>query len=240
MLISVVVPVKDDAAGLERTLASLPASERIEIIVVDGGSDRDTLRVLEAAQARLAYSETGQDTGIANAMNRGIARARGELVAILNAGDAWLPDTLDHVLRAASEHPACELYHGTIVYERADGSTYLRVPQPARVRNRMWMFHPTWFVRRAAYARHGVYDETFRLAMDSEWLHRALAGGISMHQIEAPLAIMTLGGRSDVNFPGALREYRRSIIAHGLAPRWHADLWYVYLRLAKTVTTALR
>ena len=239
MLISVVVPVKDDAAGLRRTLASLPERDELEIIVVDGGSDRDTLGVLEAAAPRLAYCESGVDTGIANAMNRGIERARGDYVAILNAGDAWLPDTLEQAMTAAQQGDA-ELLHGTVVYERADGSTYEKVPRPTRLAARMWMFHPTWFVNRDTYERLGGYDEAYQLAMDSEWLHRAVAAGVSMQQIDAPLAVMTLGGRSDVDFKGALAEYRRSVVRHKIASELRAGCWYYFLLAAKTLTAAVR
>lgn len=223
MSISVVIPVKDDPSGLSRTLDSLPRTVELQIIVIDGESASATRAVIDANEARLDYWESGLDSGIADAMNRGLARATGNHVAILNAGDTWLPETLGRVRHAIAMHPGADVYHGTIEYVSPQGGVCHRVePQVRRLPERMFVFHPTMFVARDCYRDIGGYDTGYAYAMDSEWCHRALAAGRSFHTIDAPLARMALGGRSDVNYRDALREFRRSVMHHGLATRTQA------------------
>jgi len=234
MLISIVIPVLDDAQGLKRTLASLPSSPNLQIIVIDGGSSDETLEVIDA-HAEIGYWESGQDTGIADAMNRGIGRAHGEYVAVLNAGDEWMPDTLPVVLETIEAHPGVDIVHGTIEYFDEHGHTHQVRPQVEKLGRRMWMFHPTMFVARACYGRIGVYDLSYSLAMDAEWCHRALAADASMVEIKQPLARMALGGRSDTRYRQALREFRRSAIAHRQATPFAAGFWYVLIVAGKTL-----
>jgi len=233
MLISVIVPVKNDASGLRRTLLSLPIDAGLEVLVIDGGSEQDTLNVVDNNTSLISHFESGQDTGIANAMNRGVDQSKGDYVAILNAGDAWLPHTFDHVVDAIHRSPQTDMFHGTLRYEREDGGTYERKPRPDRISRRMWMFHPTWFVAKCCYDKVGPYNEKYLLAMDSEWCHRAIRAGVNILEIDACLAVMTLGGRSDVHFKQALMEYRRSVVSHGLSSPAHAAFWYHTISLAK-------
>jgi len=239
MLISVVVPVKDDADGLRSTLASIPDENQVEIIVIDGGSKECTLEVIREHIARIGYFESGEDSGIANAMNRGIERSTGDYVAILNAGDEWLPKTFERVLAAIAQKPDVGMFHGSIRYQHENGTTYERKPHLARMHRRMWMFHPTWFVSANCYATIGGYDERYELAMDSEWCHRAITSGVKIVEIDACMAVMTLGGRSDIHFTQALGEYRRSVVKHGLSFPVTAWFWYRVFVLVKTLRRSI-
>ena len=233
--LSVVVPVKADPGGLQRTLESIPHSPLVELLVVDAGGCDATRSLLEQMAARLAHRESGLDTGIANAMNRGINKATGTFVAILNAGDEWVGDTVEQLQSAATRHPDAEVLYGSIRFKRADQSTYVVHPDLSRMHQRMWLFHPSLFVKRDTYARLGGYDESFKLAMDSEWCHRAIASGVCMEQVDAVLACMELGGRSDTRYVSALAEFRRSVVAHRLTNPIAAWVWFCVVATGKAV-----
>ena len=234
------MPVKADPNGLQRTLQSIPHSSAIELIVIDAGGCDATLALVHQEEDRLAYSESGLDSGIANAMNRGIRRATGTYVAILNAGDEWLPDTFDLVAEAADSFPEAGVLYGAICFRRSDQSTYAVQPNVGRMHQRMWMFHPGLFVKSATYASVGEYDESYKLAMDSEWCHRAIAAGTKMQLVDAVLACMELGGRSDTRFIAALAEFRRSVIYHKLSNPVIAWGWFCYVSVGKAVKVLLR
>jgi uncharacterized protein len=85
-LISVIIPALDEAVHLRRTLAGLAGGERVEIIVVDGGSRDETIAVAAAHGARVLTAPRGR----ARQMNFGAAAARGELLLFLHA-DTLLP-----------------------------------------------------------------------------------------------------------------------------------------------------
>lgn len=232
-LISVIIPVKGDPDGLRLTLLSLMSIGAVEIIVIDGGSDEATLAAILEHEQSISYWETGLDSGISDAMNRGISVAQGVYVAILNAGDVWLTETLLHVTRAIEQNPAVDIFHGTLEFISASGRTHRVRPCAKRLHKRMYVFHPTMFVAKACYDSIGGYDTDFRLAMDSEWCHRAVAQGRSFYEIPETLARMALGGRSDTDYPGALREFRQSVLLHGLVSRFWADVYFLGILIGK-------
>lgn len=229
--VSVVVAVKDNPTGLAATLCSLQLQNApdLQVIAIDGGSDAPTLAVLDRYSGLLAYRESGLDSGIADAFNRGIAQATGRYVAILNSGDTWTADTLARVRDAVRNADCPDVLHGDVRFVRSDGSTYVVQSDRARHHQRAYLFHPALFVRRDCYASVGGYDSSYLLAMDAEWCHRAMVKGTRFAAVRAVLANMELGGISDARYAEALREFRRSVIDHRLASP--AAAWFHYLRV---------
>ncbi|MBC9252588.1 hypothetical protein A9179_20175 [Pseudomonas alcaligenes] len=241
--LSVIMVVRNDKLRFRRALASVMAqkTEELEIIVIDGGSTDGTLDEITAHQDQLHYWESGLDKGIADAFNRGIARARGEFVSTLNSDDIWEPDTLRQVLESRKRHPQASVLCGAIRYLDPDsGYSYTRYPSPAALKYRMWVFHPSLFASRAAYARVGGYKPQYTHAMDSEWCHRALALGEQFAVVPAVLANMSLGGLSDRDFTISLQQYRDSVIRNGLCGRLEAWIYYAFfLTLKKAMQFSL-
>jgi glycosyltransferase involved in cell wall biosynthesis len=236
--ISVVIPVLNGASTLTRTLESIISQKHgnIELILIDGGSTDGTLDIIQQFLPYLAYWESGQDSGIADAFNRGIDHASGELIAILNSDDNWVAETLRHIEEAMKSNPDVDIYYGQIRYvDPATGKNYIKKPDLSRMKQRMFLFHPAMFVRKSAYARIGNYSEQYHLAMDSEWCHRAIAAKLRFKPIDQVLAEMHLGGVSDRHFAGSLWEYRKSLIQHKLTGRLRANYYFIKFVLLKTL-----
>lgn len=238
---SVIMIVRNDKLRFQRALASVLAqkTDALEIIVIDGGSTDGTLDEIKAHQEQLHYWESGLDKGIADAFNRGIAHAQGEFIAILNSDDTWEPDTLNVINMARKKHPEASVLCGAVRYlNPASGYSYIRHPNPNALKYRMWVFHPSLFVSRVAYARVGGYDSQYTHAMDAEWCHRALTSGERFAAIPAVLATMSLGGLSDRDFTTSLWQYRQSVILHKLCSKLEAWIYYLFfLNLKKAMQT---
>lgn len=229
--LSIIMVVKNDRHRFRRALSSVleQMTDELEVIVIDGGSTDGTLEVIKARAQHLAYWETGQDSGIADAFNRGIQQATGDVVAILNSDDHWMPETLSLVREHALRFPDVSVFYGAVRYEDpVSGYAYVRTPRLASLKYRMWLFHPAIFVRRDAYTRVGLYDTRFTHAMDAEWCHRALSAGERFQEIPAVLASMSLGGVSDRDYRTSLAQYRDSVIRHGLCGRLEGWLYYAF------------
>ncbi|MBB2496858.1 glycosyltransferase family 2 protein [Aquipseudomonas ullengensis] len=241
--LSVIMIVKNDRLRFRRALSSVLAQKtaELEIIVIDGGSTDSTREEIAAHKDQLHYWESGLDKGIADAFNRGIAQARGEFIATLNSDDTWEPDTLRLVQEAQQQNPQASVLCGAVRYLDPDsGYSYVRYPNPAALKFRMWVFHPSLFVSRAAYARVGGYEPQYSHAMDSEWCHRALARGEKFEVIPAVLANMSLGGLSDRDFVISLRQYRDSVMRNGLCGPVEAWTYYLlFLGLKKAMLAPL-
>ena len=111
-LISVVIPLYDKEREIEAALRSVLAQTRLpaEIIVVDDGStDRGAERA-EAVGSPLVRLVRQSNAGVSAARNRGIAEARGEYVALLDADDAWRPGFLEEIAAMIREFPGCGMY----------------------------------------------------------------------------------------------------------------------------------
>lgn len=257
MRVSVITAVKDNVAelactldGIVKAVAAEPAVQ-VQLLVVAPGigatSTAALLDILAAAQkqhddsivdklTRLTIQRVFDDgTGIAAAFNTGLQHCRGDMIAVLNAGDLWFPDTLVNVARAAKESPGAVLY-SSVTFENEQGQRYVVDSDPERVHVRMTLFHPTLFVPAAVYARVGNYSDDYRLAMDSHWCHRARSLDVAFHDARSSLAIMRLGGASDSGFALALDEFCRSVVEAGLMSPPVASFHCVRIKLAKRFT----
>src|SRR4051794_36118149 len=109
--ITVITPCLDAARTLPETIASVRAQDypHVEHIVVDGGSSDGSVELLEREGLR-HVSEP--DRGLAHAMNKGFAMARGEIVAELNADDRYAPGALQAVAEAFARRPDAEWLTG--------------------------------------------------------------------------------------------------------------------------------
>ncbi|MEM7576947.1 MAG: glycosyltransferase [Planctomycetota bacterium] len=112
--IAVIIPSFNHARFLERALCSVldQHDPDLELHVVDGGSDDDTLDLLAAYNDQLASWTTAWDSGPSEAINHGLARSRADLIVVLAADDVMLPGALLELRRTAAAHPAAAWFVG--------------------------------------------------------------------------------------------------------------------------------
>lgn len=196
-----------------------------EWIVVDGASTDGTVEILEQYRSRGASVTSEPDTGIYNAMNKGIARAKGEYVLFLNGGDRLSSDSILEESFAAAEHDADILY-GDMFLER-DGVIIERdVSRPAEdvdvlfFASGVTLPHPASFIRRSLFGKYGFYDESYRIIGDLErWVVFA-KNGCSFGRMDAAVSVFKLGGISDDTQPTntlRLAELDRMLKKHYIA-----------------------
>lgn len=234
--ISVLMPVLNRADTFRQAIESvIKFSEyHIEIIVIDGGSTDGTLGVINEYTDKISYCESGLDSGICNAFNRGLDHATGELVTILNSDDYWTEEGLHELLKTVLRNPEADIYHSSIRYiDKKNKHTYVIKPNIKRLKRRMSVFHPTMFVKRSCYQKVGVYNENYKYAMDSDWCLRALKSNAKFCEVPAVLTNMRLEGTSDTNFMDSLREYRDSVIRNDVAGVITAYFYYGFYAFFK-------
>ncbi len=217
MKISVITATWNCVETVGDCLASVAGQSypNLEHILIDGGSRDGTLEVLRAHRARLAVLVSEPDGGIYDALNKGIARATGEVVGLLHADDVYADgDVLSRVAGAFAD-PTVEAVYGDLVYvAREDTGRVIRywrsgAFQPARLR-RGWMPpHPTLYLRRALYARFGVFDTRYRIAADYDLMLRMLAQ-VPGRVVYVPevLVRMRVGGVSNRSLGKILQKSR--------------------------------
>jgi glycosyltransferase involved in cell wall biosynthesis len=186
--VSVVVPTRDRRVALARALASIDAQSfrDFEVVVVDDGSADGTASWLRAEHPAVRLVELHPSCGAAAARNRGVERARGEIVAFLDDDDAWHPSYLETQVALFDAHPdaqLCSAGHVEIdgsgrlsrpdlrpLFDYADPLVHLLAECP---------LHTLSVVacRRTALARIGPFDEALTIVHDLDWYLRLVASG---------------------------------------------------------------
>jgi len=220
--VSVITVAYNASATLERTIRSVLEQEYrpLEYLVVDGGSTDGTIELLRAHDDRIDYFRSEPDQGISDAFNKGIALARGEVIALLNADDWYLPGAVSAAVVALAEDPNCGFVFGDLLLEEESGeSRMVQKGDSDYLRQISWTMpsvpHPTVFVRRQVYERYGLFRTELTTAMDYEWLLRVSLQGVRGKYLPQLQAGMRLGGLSDTAFSRGYREVFQVSIAYG-------------------------
>ncbi|WP_269527021.1 glycosyltransferase family 2 protein [Coraliomargarita parva] len=189
MKFTVITVTFNSAATIVDTVHSvLGQSHRpLEYIIVDGGSTDDTLEKLAPYRDQIASLVSEPDDGIYDAMNKGVARARGEVVGILNSDDFYADTRVLARVAEAFSDPAVDCVYGDLDYVDAiDTDRVVRAWRsqsyvPGAFRRGWHPAHPSFFVRRSVYERFGCFDTKLRIAADYEFMLRVL----KRHQLKS-------------------------------------------------------
>jgi glycosyltransferase len=191
-----------------------------EHVVVDGASKDGTVGLLEQHRAQLAVLVSEPDKGIYDALNKGIARASGDVVGFLHADDLYAhPDVLGDVARAFADPSVCAVYGDLQYVKQGDTSTVVRHWQssPYSARRLAWGWmppHPTLYVRREWYERIGGFDTRYRIAADYFSILQLFSQpGFKAVYLPQVLVKMRLGGASNRSLRNIVRKSREDFDA---------------------------
>ncbi|MEJ2045175.1 MAG: glycosyltransferase family 2 protein [Reinekea sp.] len=202
--ITVVTTFFNAERTIRDTIASIISEQTLttETIFVDGNSTDGTLNVVKANYENFANAVviSEPDRGIYDGMNKGIRRAKGDVIAILNADDAFEPGAIAKVLMHFNEAPEIEILAGSIRkvdFSGAKGKVYTRSLLPKLGPRSSIIHHPAVFVRSSLYKRIGCFDLRYSISADYDFISRAINSGAKIKYIDDVLVNMREGGISD-------------------------------------------
>jgi glycosyltransferase involved in cell wall biosynthesis len=209
------------------TISSALASVRsqsypdIEHIVIDGQSGDGTLAVVERELRSGGIVVSERDSGIYNAMNKGLARASGDVIAFLNADDCYAhDDVIANVMTALNEGGDINSVFGDVAFYRnqTGGQPYRRYDsgmfRPSRLRWGWMPAHPGMFVARSVYDELGGFREDFQIAADYEFVARGFVKGLFRYRhLPEVLVHMLAGGVSTRSIAARLLINRETVLA---------------------------
>jgi len=191
-LLSVITPVRNQIDYLGETLDSVAALQTPhEHIVVDGASDDGTVELLEGREDPHLTWTSEPDRGQTDAVNKGFARARGDLLAWVNGDDAYIPDAVDRAVAFMDDHSGVGAIYGGQEYVNAEGEI-VRTFIPRRFSWRRYLYlgdnvpTPTVIFRRDILERQGGLDESYADAADYDFYLRIL-GAVQVEPVREPL-----------------------------------------------------
>ncbi len=220
--VSLITVVLNAVDTLPRTIESVQAQSfaSIEHVVVDGGSSDGTIELLSGCLRAQDYWMTEPDRGISDAMNRGIALARGDYIQFIHADDWLSPTQIEQAVDVLAKSGADFAFGDLVFYENSLPSfRYAGDPDYQRVIHRRMpaLNHPTVLARRACFQRIGLFDPQYQCAMDYDWflrLHRSGGRGRYGSQI---VGHINHDGVSNTAFHLTIREVQAIAVAHGRA-----------------------
>ena len=231
MRISVITATYNSGRTIGDTLESVlrQTYRDIELIVVDGASRDDTMDVVRRYEPRFGgrmHWTSEPDRGIYDAMNKGIARATGDVIGILNSDDFYTSDTVLERVAEAMAGGDVDAVYGDIHYVR-DGDLHKCVryysSRPFRrglMRLGFMPAHPSFYCRREVYERCGTFDTTYRVAADFENLLRLIyVNRIRTRYLPVDFVTMRTGGASTSGLSShrqIMRDHLRALRSNGV------------------------
>jgi hypothetical protein len=249
-LISVITAVRNGEKYLSDAMESVIAQTypRWEYLVIDGGSSDGTLDIIRAHASNLVYWISEPDAGISDAFNKGIARAKGDYLLFLNSDDILEePDALVTIADAAVAAGMPGLIYGDCrMVSREDLRPLYVVSREFSPLKFSWGHappHPSLFFHRSYFEHYGLYDLTFRIAMDVELLARGIMRERVIHTPHV-VTKMRQGGVSMQNPSLRMQETTRALAKYGLIHpvlgAWRLRAYYAVRAMARGILTYAR
>ena len=230
MKLSIITINRNNAEGLQRTLDSVAIQtyHDIEHIIIDGASTDDSIDIIKgyAKTALNVQWHSEPDCGIYNAMNKGIQKATGDYIQILNSGDVLAAsEVTGRMIEAAKERPAI-LYGNMIKKDFETGKVIIKSGEEDCTLFTFYtgtLNHDCCYIRQDLFAQYGLYDESLKIVSDWKWFLQVIGlGTVKPVYADIDVTIFDTNGISEKNLDLRDKE-RRQVLEELLSPAVLAD-----------------
>lgn len=220
MHLSLVTINRNNAAGLEKTLQSVVSQtfKDFEYIVVDGASSDGSVEVIKKYKPQFLHLKwvSEPDSGIYNAMNKGIRMSSGDYIQILNSADCLAaPDVTERMLAALEKAGQPSILYGNMVKCFPDGKKVVDQSFAGQEITMRGMFsgtlnHDPAYIRRDLFEKYGYYDETLKIVSDWKWYLQAIVFGTEKPQyVDIDVTLFDMTGISETNLDLSKTERKK-------------------------------
>lgn len=230
MKISVITAIYNAADTLEQCVDSVLNQDypHVEYILVDGASTDGSLNIIKAKAAQHPCLKwvSEPDSGIYDALNKGITMATGDVLGFLHADDQFTNPTCLSAIVAAFKQHGVEGVYGDLCYVRAQKPDKLVRNWKSEsfkraLLNRGWMpAHPTLYLKTKLYQQYGSFDTSYRIAADYEFVLRIFKQPhLRFYYLPKTLVHMRTGGASNKSFKNLIQKSKedyRALKQHNL------------------------
>jgi len=228
MRLSIITINRNNADGLEKTLQSVAYQtfKEFEYIVVDGASTDQSVEVIKAHEADFSHLSwvSEPDSGIYNAMNKGIRMASGDYIQILNSGDCLAAeDVTERMLAALEKADNPSILYGNMVKCFPNGRKMVDKGFAGHEITMLGMFtgtlnHDPTYIRRNLFEKYGYYDENLKIVSDWKWYLQAIVvDGEKPQYVDMDVTLFDMTGISETN--KELTENERKLVLEQLFPQ---------------------
>ena len=230
-LISIVTVVFNGEQFLEETIQSVinQTYDNVEYIIIDGGSTDGTVDIVKKYEDRIDYWVSEKDTGIYDAMNKGISLCNGEIIGLVNADDYIYKNTLKVIVKTIERFQVDFAYADLDIIDcnakkidtiSSIGLDHIRF----KAFKHMPFLHPSLFVRKEVYEELGLYSTDYKLSSDYDFSLKLENSNFIGKKIKFVTGAFRLGGHS-----GGIETYMEN---HTIALKHKHNIVLVYMNTA--------
>jgi len=214
-----------------------------EYLIIDGKSSDGTLDIIKKYEplfnGRLKWVSE-PDSGIYNAMNKGISLTKGKLIGIINSDDWYEEDALLSVFNEFSkEQNTAKVFYG-LLRNLLNERPYNIVAHMHEFIAKGMLPHPTCFVNKEIYEKQGLFNEKYKLAADYDLLLRYYLNGVPFCFIDKIIANFRMGGETDIQKELSLKETNEIRHHYNLLSKKDLICRAIYLNFKKTIKKILK
>ncbi|WP_219223184.1 glycosyltransferase family 2 protein [Pedobacter antarcticus] len=230
MKVTIITVVFNNINTIQHAIQSVISQtyKNIEYIIIDGGSTDGTLEKINEYKDQISQLISEPDKGIYDAMNKGVNRATGDIVAILNSDDFYTNEfVIEKVVKKFSESD-CDGVYGDLDYvDNVELDRITRHWKSGHYKDGAFLYgwmppHPSFFVKNDTYRKYGIFNLSLKSAADYELMLRFIhKNKIEICYLPEVLVKMRIGGASNSSLKNRLaanREDRRAWKLNGLTP----------------------
>lgn len=221
--VSIITISYNNAQGLLRTIESVVSQtyRDYEYIIIDGGSSDNSKQIIESFSDKITYWVSEPDKGVYNAMNKGIAVAKGEYLHFLNSGDSYA--TSDVLERTFTKEYTEPLLRGIQICDY--GTHQVRWENLGNREVTLYdmfvntLLHQATFIRRDMFEKYGNYDESLKIVSDWKFFFQTILGGEKTAFLNFDIVLFEMEGISTNKSHGERHLEERRRVTKELMPR---------------------
>jgi len=215
--ISVITINYNDQKGLEKTISSVFSQnfDEFEFIVIDGGSKDGSKELIIENSGKIDYWISESDTGVYNAMNKGIKVAKGEFIIFMNSGDTFCNE---YVLSQVNSYltPEFDIYYGDNYKIKPNSKSLKKYPEKLSFSffYSSSLNHQSTFIRRQLFFDHFLYSENFKIISDWEFfIYTICKMNVPYKYLSIPIANYDFTGISSLDkYKNLAKEERIQVL----------------------------
>lgn len=218
MKVSIITATYNSEKSIQRAIDSVASQNYadIEHIIIDGGSTDNTLSIIKSNNGKISRIISEKDKGIYDALNKGIKIATGNIIGFLNSDDVFTnPHVISRIVNCFNIKKT-DVVYGNIVYQSKDNENkktirYWRsnVYNPGCLKFGWMPPHPTVYCKREVYEKWGLYNDSFKISSDYEFILRIFKQpSVSKAFLPTIMVKMDVGGVSNRSIKNILLKTR--------------------------------
>jgi glycosyltransferase len=222
MKISIITSVYNNESTIEDAIKSVLSQNynNIEYIVVDGASKDGTVEVIKRYEDKISTFVSERDKGIYDGLNKGVGLATGDIIGFLHSDDIYADENIvSEVVEMFLKNGTDSIYGDLVYVDKQDTNKIFRYWKSGeysfkKLQNGWMPPHPTFFVKRELYEKHGVFDLDFGIAADYDFMLRMLGKyKITTSYLPKVLYKMRVGGASNRSLKNIIQKSKEDIKA---------------------------